>query len=194
MIDQLELLDRQLFLLINACNSPVFDLVMYYVSQMWIFLPLIFYWLYLVYNKAGLKKLLILLSFLVVLIALTDQTSNQIKHTVKRYRPSHNLEIQAQVHSVNGYKGGQYGFFSGHATNSFGAATLLFLLFSKNKLWLRISFFLWAALTAYSRVYLGVHYPSDIFVGMLVGLFWGFIVYQLMQYTFKKQFNETINI
>jgi undecaprenyl-diphosphatase len=194
MIDQLELLDRQLFLLINACNSPVFDLVMYYVSQMWIFLPLIFYWLYLVYNKAGLKKLLILLSFLVVLIALTDQTSNQIKHTVKRYRPSHNLEIQAQVHSVNGYKGGQYGFFSGHATNSFGAAMLLFLLFSKNKLWLRLSFFLWAALTAYSRVYLGVHYPSDIFVGMLVGLFWGFIVYQLMQYTFKKQFNETINI
>jgi undecaprenyl-diphosphatase len=194
MIDQLELLDRQLFLLINACNSPVFDLVMYYVSQMWIFLPLFFYWLYLVYNKVGLKKLLILLSFLVVLIALTDQTSNQTKHAVKRYRPSHNLEIQAQVHSVNGYKGGQYGFFSGHSTNSFGVAMLLFLLFSTNKLWLRLSFFLWAALTAYSRVYLGVHYPSDIFVGMLVGLFWGFIVYQLMQYTFKKQFNETISI
>lgn len=194
MIDQLELLDRQLFLLINACNSPVFDLVMYYVSQMWIFLPLFFYWLFLVYKKAGIKKLLILLSFLVVLIALTDQTSNQIKHTVKRYRPSHNLEIQAQVHSVNGYKGGQYGFFSGHATNSFGVAMLLFLLFSKNKVWLRVSFFLWAALTAYSRIYLGVHYPSDIFVGMLVGLFWGFVVYQFIQYTFKKQFNETINI
>jgi undecaprenyl-diphosphatase len=161
---------------------------------MWIFLPLFFYWLYLVYNKVGLKKLLILLSFLVVLIALTDQTSNQTKHAVKRYRPSHNLEIQAQVHSVNGYKGGQYGFFSGHSTNSFGVAMLLFLLFSTNKLWLRLSFFLWAALTAYSRVYLGVHYPSDIFVGMLVGLFWGFIVYQLMQYTFKKQFNETISI
>jgi undecaprenyl-diphosphatase len=141
MIDQLELLDRQLFLLINACNSPVFDLVMYYVSQMWIFLPLFFYWLFLVYKKAGIKKLLILLSFLVVLIALTDQTSNQIKHTVKRYRPSHNLEIQAQVHSVNGYKGGQYGFFSGHATNSFGVAMLLFLLFSKNKVRLRLTFF-----------------------------------------------------
>jgi len=194
MIDQLELLDRQLFLLINACNSPVFDFVMYYVSQMWIFLPLFFYWLYLVYNKVGIKKLLILLSFLVVLIALTDQTSNQTKHAVKRYRPSHNVEIQAQVHSVNGYKGGQYGFFSGHSTNSFGVAMLLFLLFSTNKLRLRLSFFLWAALTAYSRIYLGVHYPSDIFVGMLVGLFWGFIVYQLMQYTFKKQFNETISI
>lgn len=194
MIDQLELLDRQLFLLINACNSPVFDLLMDYVSQMWIFLPLFFYWLYLVYNKAGLKKLLILLSFLVVLIALTDQTSNQIKHAVKRYRPSHNLEIRAQVHSVNGYKGGKYGFFSGHATNSFGVAMLLFLLFKKNKFWLRLSFFLWATLTAYSRIYLGVHYPSDIFVGMLVGIFWGFIVYQLIQYTFKKQFNENFSI
>jgi len=194
MFDKLELLDRELFLTINGFHAPMFDNLMYYVSQIWVFAPVFFYWLYLVYNKTGAKKLLILLGFFVLLIVLTDQTSNQIKHTVKRYRPSHNLEIQSKVHIVNEYRGGTYGFFSGHATNSFGVAMILFLLFDKKSIVFRYSFFLWAALTAYSRMYLGVHYPSDIFVGTLVGLFWGYIVYQLIQYTFKKKFNETVSI
>lgn len=194
MFDKLELLDRELFLTINGFHAPMFDNLMYYVSQIWVFAPVFFYWLYLVYNKTGAKKLLILLGFFVLLIVLTDQTSNQIKHAVKRYRPTHNLEIQSKVHIVNEYRGGTYGFFSGHATNSFGVAMILFLLFDKKSIVFRYSFFLWAALTAYSRMYLGVHYPSDIFVGTLVGLFWGYIVYQLIQYTFKKKFNETVSI
>ncbi len=194
MFDKLELLDRELFLTINGFHAPMFDNLMYYVSQIWVFAPVFFYWLYLVYNKTGAKKLLILLGFFVLLIVLTDQTSNQIKHAVKRYRPTHNLEIQSKVHTVNEYRGGTYGFFSGHATNSFGVAMILFLLFNRKSIVFRYSFFLWAALTAYSRMYLGVHYPSDIFVGTVVGLFWGYIVYQLIQYTFKKKFNETVSI
>lgn len=194
MFDKLELFDRELFLAINGFHAPMFDNVMYYVSQIWVFAPVFFYWLYLVYNKTGAKKLLILLGFFVLLIVLTDQTSNQIKHAVKRYRPTHNLEIQSKVHIVNEYRGGTYGFFSGHATNSFGVAMILFLLFDKKSIVFRYSFFLWAALTAYSRMYLGVHYPSDIFVGMVVGLFWGYVVYQLIQYTFKKKFNEIVSI
>jgi undecaprenyl-diphosphatase len=194
MFDKLELLDRELFLAINGFHAPMFDSFMYYVSQIWVFAPVFFYWLYLVYNKTGAKKLLILLGFFVLLIVLTDQTSNQIKHAVKRYRPTHNLEIQSKVHIVNEYRGGTYGFFSGHATNSFGVAMILFLLFDKKSIVFRYSFFLWAALTAYSRMYLGVHYPSDIFVGTIVGLFWGYVIYQLIQYTFKKKFNETVSI
>lgn len=194
MLEKLELLDRQLFLWINSCHSSVFDNVMFYVSETWVFIPLFFYWAYMVFNKTGIKKLLILLGFFVLLVVLTDQTSNRIKHAVKRYRPTHNIEIQSQVHIVNDYIGGKYGFFSGHATNSFGMAMLLFLLFDKKRIAVRFSFFGWAALTGYSRIYLGVHYPSDIFVGMVVGIFWGFVVYKLIQYTFKKQFNETVSI
>lgn len=194
MLDKLELLDRELFLAINGWHAPVLDNVMFYISQIWVFAPVFVYWLYLVYAKVGVKKLLIILGFFVLLIALTDQTSNRIKHSVKRYRPTHNLEIQSQVHTVNEYKGGTYGFFSGHATNSFGIAMILFLLFNKKSIVFRASFFAWAAITAYSRMYLGVHYPSDIFVGIVVGVFWGFMVYQLIQYTFKNKFNETVSI
>lgn len=194
MLDKLELLDRELFLAINGWHAPMFDSVMYYVSQIWVFAPVFVYWLYMVFNRYGLKKLLILLGFLGLLILLTDQTSNITKHAIKRYRPTHNLEIQSKVHTVNEYKGGLYGFFSGHSTNSFGIAMLLFLIFRKESIVFRLLFFAWAAITAYSRIYLGVHYPSDIFVGFVVGIFWGYVVYRLIQFTFKQQFHETVEV
>jgi len=194
MFDKLELLDRELFLAINGWHTPLFDSVMYYVSQIWVFTPVFVYWLYMVFNRYGIKKLLILLGFLSLLVVLTDQTSNITKHAIKRYRPTHNLEIQSQVHIVNDYKGGMYGFFSGHSTNTFGVAMLLFLIFSKESIVFRAFFFAWAGITAYSRIYLGVHYPSDIFVGFIVGLFWGYVVYRLIQYFFKQQFHETVEV
>ena len=194
MLDKLELLDRELFLAINGWHAPMFDNIMYYVSQIWVFVPVFVYWLYMVFNRYGLKKLLILLGFLGLLVLLTDQTSNITKHTIKRYRPTHNLEIQSKVHIVNEYKGGLYGFFSGHSTKTFGVAMLLFLIFRKESLVFRLLFFGWAALTAYSRIYLGVHYPSDIFVGFVVGIFWGYVVYRLIQFTFKQQFHETVEV
>lgn len=194
MLDKLELLDRELFLAINGLHAPILDNIMYYISQIWVFAPVFVYWLYMVFNRYGAKKLLILLGFLGLLVLLTDQTSNITKNTIKRYRPTHNLEIQSKVHTVNDYKGGMYGFFSGHSTNTFGIAMLLFLIFRKESLVFRATFFAWAGITAYSRMYLGVHYPSDIFVGFIVGLFWGYVVYRLIQYTFKHKFHETVEV
>ena len=194
MLDKLELFDRALFLAINAFHAPILDNVMYYISQIWVFAPVFAYWLFMVFRRYGLKKLVILIGFLVFLIVLTDQTANQTKHAIKRYRPSHNLEIQSQVHTINNYKGGTYGFFSGHATNTFGVAMLLFLIFSKESKLFRSAFFAWAAIISYSRIYLGVHYPSDIFVGLVVGIFWGYVVYRLIQYIFKQQFHETVEV
>ncbi len=194
MFDTLEQFDRTIFLHLNGLHTSLFDQFMFYVSQIWVFAPLFFYWIYLVVIKEGAKKLLVLLAFIVLLIILTDQTSNIVKHSVKRYRPTHNTEISTQVHTVNGYKGGQYGFFSGHASNTFGIATLLFFILSSEPFWFRSLCFVWAGLTAYSRIYLGVHYPSDIFVGMLVGIMWGLVTYKMVQASFKKFYNEDIDL
>lgn len=193
MLDKLELLDRELFLAINGWHAPMFDNIMYYVSQIWVFAPVFVYWLYMVFNRYGLKKLLILLGFLGLLVLLTDQTSNITKHTIKRYRPTHNLEIQSKVHIVNEYKGGLYGFFSGHSTNTFGVAMLLFLIFRKESLVFRLLFFAWAALATFSNIFRSA-LSLGYFCWFIVGIFWGYVVYRLIQFTFKQQFLETVEV
>ncbi len=185
-IETLKQLDRQLFLWLNGLHTGVLDAPMYYISKIFVFIPLFAWWLYEAYKTFHLKKLLVMLVMTVLLVTLTDQSSNRVKHLVKRYRPTHNTEIRQQVHTVYGYEGGQYTFFSGHAANTFGIATYLFLLFRGKKMAFRLSFFAWSLLVIYSRVYLGVHYPSDLFTGMCVGLLWGYVVYRLSLWLFAK--------
>ncbi len=171
MIDSLKLIDKTILLAINSFHSSFLDVVMFYLSEIWIFTPFFIYLIYLIYKKIGIKKTSILIVFVAILIALCDQTATVTKKSVKRFRPTHNIEIKDNLLIVKNYRGGTYGFFSGHAANTFGIAMFLFLLFSKQTKASRFVFFIWAGLVSYSRMYLGVHYPSDIFVGMLVGLF-----------------------
>jgi undecaprenyl-diphosphatase len=194
MIDSLKLIDKTILLAINSFHSSFLDVVMFYLSEIWIFTPLFLYLIYLIYKKIGVKKTAILIVFVALLISLCDQTATITKKSVKRFRPTHNIEIKDNLLIVKNYRGGTYGFFSGHAANTFGIAMFLFLLFSKQTKASRFVFFIWAALVSYSRMYLGVHYPSDIFVGMLVGLFFGFVVYQLQKLYFLKTYDESISI
>lgn len=87
--------------------------------------------------------------------------------------------MRATVHVLkdgNGheYRGGSYGFASSHSANAFGMAMFMFLLFRGRWRWM----FAWAFVVAYSRIYLGVHYPGDILVGGLVGVLAAWLIYQ----------------
>lgn len=194
MLDSLKLIDKTILLAINSFHSSFLDVLMFYLSEIWIFTPFFIYLIYLIYKKIGIKKTSILIVFVAILITLCDQTATVTKKSVKRFRPTHNIEIKDNLLIVKNYRGGTYGFFSGHAANTFGIAMFLFLLFSKQTKASRFVFFIWAGLVSYSRMYLGVHYPSDIFVGMLVGLFFGFVVYQLQKLYFLKTYDESISI
>jgi len=105
-----------------------------------------------------------------VVVTLGDRISVEFfKEVFQRYRPSQNLEIYDLVHTVNDYRGGQYGFVSSHATNFFGIATFLYMLLRKpypKRAWY---LFIFAGLVAYTRIYLGVHYPGDIVCGAILG-------------------------
>lgn len=180
-------IDRQLILKINGWHSPLADDFFWLVSEGWIFLPL---WIFIaayIYKLKQLKFLLKAVLCIVLVVVFTDQSSNQVKKAVQRYRPTHNIEIGEQVHVVNDYKGGKFGFFSSHAANTFGVATFMVLMLAWVRPRYRYLIYIWPVLVGYSRIYLGVHYPSDIFFGFLDGLLWGYLGYQLFRYLYKRQ-------
>ena len=94
-----------------------------------------------------------------------------------RWRPTHDPQIGILVDVVNGYRGGNYGFFSAHAANTFSLA-VFFSLLTRNRI---LSYFLisWSLVNCWTRMYLGVHYPGDILVGLLWGGLVGYGVYRL---------------
>jgi undecaprenyl-diphosphatase len=158
----LERLDQQLFLFLNSLNSPFWDQVMHAISGKLIWAPLylsILIFLGIKYKR----KFLIILLFIILAAALSDQISVLIKNIVQRPRPCYEPLLKGLVHTFNGECGGLYSFVSSHATNSFDVA-LLSLLFIKKR-WFSISIVIWALVVGYSRIYLGVHYPGDVVCG-----------------------------
>ncbi len=191
MFDTLERLDKALFLKINSLHNSLFDTIMWQLSESWhtylftIILAFIFY------KKYSAKKAVEFLLGCALIIACTDFSSNTIKHAVKRYRPTHNLEIKSQVHLVNNYEGGKYGFFSGHAANVFGLTSYVFLCLHGYNKKHKLLLVLYPIIVCYSRIYLGVHYPSDIFIGMIDGLFFGTLGYFIVNRYFLKLDEKT---
>ena len=188
-MEEINKLDTQLFLYLNGKHNAFFDPIMYWASNKLFWLP--FYLLIVIIIILEYKKksfhILLAIGFL---IALCDQTaSNLIKNTVKRLRPSHEPTLQKLIHLSQAGKGGEYGFISSHSANAFGLATFLILLLPKKYNWLKITLVFWAILVAYSRIYNGVHYPTDVLVAMLLGIGYGFLIKYLLAKTktFKKQ-------
>jgi undecaprenyl-diphosphatase len=131
--------------------------------------------------------------FLTVLIS--DQVSvNLFKEVFQRYRPSHNLEICQELHFYQTkpgefYRGGLYGFISSHAANYFGMLAFVLPLLGYKLNWLKIIAVVIGFIVGLSRIYLGVHYPSDVILGASIGLLIGWILnrYVYLRIKFKEQ-------
>ena len=178
-ITLLSTLDRDFTLAINSCHSPFFDNFFYIYTQTWTWTPIIFILLVWMWRRWGVRSLYVV-GGIALCILLADQISSSIlKPWVARLRPTHNPEIADLIHTVNGYRGGRYGFVSSHAANAATFVTFTALVF-RNRFY-TILLMLWAFLTAYSRVYLGVHYVGDVVCGALVGVLVGVGVYAALK-------------
>lgn len=161
-------LDADILLWINGHGNAWLDEVMWLISRSKTWIPLYVLLAGLIaYKFRNLKTVLLILVGFGIAVGLSDFiTSGLIKPFVCRLRPTHEPAIDP-IRLVHQYVGGKYGFCSSHAANTMACA-LLFSLLYRNKI-ATASLMTWVALNCYSRMYLGVHYPSDIIVGLLVG-------------------------
>ena len=184
--------ERNLFFFLNGSDSPFWDSFFYFYSDKWTWIPFYLCLLFVViYRKTGAefksdwKNMVWTILTVVAVVVLCDQISSGIcKPLFQRFRPTHHPDFQDLVKTVFDKRGGEYGFISGHAANTFGLASITALLF-RNRLY-TFTVFLFATLTAYSRVYLGLHFISDVVAGALVGMLIGYAGYRIYHWKAKK--------
>lgn len=186
MLDRLIQFDQELFLALNGAHNSFFDFVMYWASDKLIWVPLYLFLLLLVFIKLRWKGIFVIIAVM-VLITLSDQISVHLfKDVFKRFRPCHEPLLDGLVHLVNGHCGGKYGFVSSHATNVFAVATFMSLFFRENYRYATLTLMIWASFVAYSRIYLGVHYPGDVLGGAVLGALLGIVVYHIYSFLSLK--------
>ncbi|MCU0420854.1 MAG: phosphatase PAP2 family protein [Cyclobacteriaceae bacterium] len=179
-MEQLLTWDRELLLWLNSFHTPWLDPIMFWVTKTFFWVPLYAFLIYLVFKQYKKEGWLVLIGAAVVVLLCDQITSTFMKPFFERLRPSHEPSLQGLVHLVDGYRGGRYGFSSGHAANTFGTALFVLLILRQRVRWIGLVF-LWAVLMTYTRLYLGVHYPGDILVGALIGLACGWVGFRLAQ-------------
>lgn len=170
-------IDTDILLWINGHHAEWLDQVMWIISRAntWIALYAVLVGL-IVWRYRNWKSVLFILIGFGIAVGLSDYLcSGILKPWVCRLRPTHEPALEGMVHLVNGYTGGLYGFCSSHAANTM-AVGLLFSLLYRNKT-ATAGLMIWVALNCYSRMYLGVHYPTDIICGLLVGALWAVLVW-----------------
>jgi len=178
-------LERDLFFFLNGSNSTLWDNFFYICTYPWTWLVFYVCFLWVFIYKKNWKEIVCVIGAIILLVLLTDKISSGFfKPFFHRFRPTYHPDFMAQVKTVFNYRGGNYGFISSHATNTFGFATFCALIF-RNKLF-TFTIYLYALLNSYSRIYLGVHFISDAVAGAFVGALIAIFVYVLYDWVRRR--------
>ncbi|MCP2029909.1 undecaprenyl-diphosphatase [Flavobacterium sp. HSC-32F16] len=174
MLEKIKELDINLLVYLNGLGSEKYDKFWIFITDQLHWTPFFLLLFYFIYRRIGGKQTLYILLFVAVLIAFTDQTTNLFKHTFQRLRPCNNPDIKSVMRIV--MVRNSYSFFSGHAANTMAVATFLYLVLKRHFKYFGL-LFLWPLIFAYSRIYLGLHYPGDILTGYFFGALFGFLIF-----------------
>ncbi|TAE64132.1 MAG: phosphatase PAP2 family protein [Flavobacteriia bacterium] len=185
MLEYLIHLDKQFFIFLNNLGSTPFDDIWLLITKQINWTPFFLILLFILYKKLGTKKLGIVILTLAALITFTNEITDVIKFSVQRIRPCNDDTLAGLIRVVK--DSDTFSYFSGHAANSTAAMMFVFLILRK---YYKYSYllFLYPLIFAYSRIYLGLHFPLDIISGYFFGGSTGFLFYFL----FEKISNKLI--
>ena len=185
-MEELIHLDKELLLWLNGSDSLFMDSLIMTLTNAKTWIPLYLSLFYVVLkSNATVKDILLVLAAAGACVLLAGTIDDTIvKPLVARWRPGHDPEIGMLVDTVDGYRGGKYGFFSAHASNTFSIA-VFFSLLMRQRLF-TVFMVSYSLINCYTRMYLGVHYPGDITVGLLWGALVGWGVYRFFYCRFSR--------
>lgn len=177
MLNELIDFDRWLLLAVNGSASLYLDGVAKTLTTAATWIPLYIALLCLVVKNNDFVRRILFIVLCAGLCYLFAGAVDDgiVKPLVGRWRPTHDPVVGWQVDTVNGYRGGNYGFFSAHASNTFSIA-IFFSLLVRCQLF-TVAMVTWSLTNCWTRLYLGVHFPGDILCGLLWGGFVGSMVY-----------------
>lgn len=178
-LDVLRELDKSLLLTFNGGNNLFLDYFILTVTSAYTWIPLYASLLYLVIkNNENWQKIMLIVGMMALgLLIVNGVNIGIVKPFIARPRPLNNPDLQGLVMTVNYYKANGYSFFSSHTANAF-VISIFFCLLVRDRVF---SFVMisWSLIVSLTRPYLGVHYPSDVFVGMIFGSSVAILIYFL---------------
>lgn len=183
MIEQIKSWDRELFIWLNSLGIESYDAFWVFVTQIESWIPLFVFFFILIIYYYKWKKGLVVVGFVVLTFAVTLLVTDMTKDFVGRLRPNNSENLAGLIRVLQTPT--TFSFFSGHASSSFSITTIVFLSLWKHNKWIILAY-IWPLLFVLSRIYVGVHYPSDIFIGTIVGILMAVIFYRMSKFFLVK--------
>ena len=186
MLEDIVQWDQEFFLYLNGLGNSSWDFFWQYISNKFSAIPIYVCLLFLSFEKYGLKKTVVLVITVALLITVSDQLSNFFKYGIGRLRPCHDPELMDVMRLVKNRCGGKFSYFSAHAANSFALALFFWQTLKSQIKNIGLVLLIWACLVAYSRIYIGVHFPLDVLTGAFLGSLFGWLFSKLFIFATRK--------